>query len=192
MALTIIKNDKKARTIILAFSIIVFIAVTALERVTLNVNLNFDEHIFARINAIINSLVALLLIAGIVTAKNRRYTSHKYIMLTAMALSVLFLISYILHHLFAGSTFFGDIDGNQIVSDAEKVKAGFLRYIYFFILGTHIILAGISLPYILFTAYRALIGENATHRKLAKITWPMWFYVAVTGPIVYLMISQYY
>ena len=192
MALTIIKNDKKARTIILAFSIIVFIAVTALERVTLNVNLNFDEHIFARINAIINSLVALLLIAGIVTAKNRRYTSHKYIMLTAMALSVLFLISYILHHLFAGSTFFGDIDGNEIVSDAEKVKAGFLRYIYFFILGTHIILAGISLPYILFTAYRALIGENATHRKLAKITWPMWFYVAVTGPIVYLMISQYY
>jgi putative membrane protein len=192
MALTITKNDKKARTIILAFSIIVFIAVTALERVTLNVNLNFDEHIFARINAIINSLVALLLIAGIVTAKNRRYTLHKYIMLTAMALSVLFLISYILHHLFAGSTFFGDIDGNEIVSDAEKVKAGFLRYIYFFILGTHIILAGISLPYILFTAYRALIGENATHRKLAKITWPMWFYVAVTGPIVYLMISQYY
>ncbi len=62
----------------------------------------------------------------------------------------------------------------------------------FFILGTHILLAGVSLPYILFTAYRALIGENAIHRKLAKITWPMWFYVAVTGPIVYWMISKYY
>ena len=192
MALTITKNDKKARTIIIAFSIIVFIAVTALERVTLNVNLSFDEHIFARINAIINTIVALLLIAGIVTAKKRRYTTHKYIMLIAMTLSVLFLVSYILHHLFAGSTFFGDTDRNGIVSDAEKAEAGLLRYIYFFVLGTHIILAGVSLPYILFTAYRALIGENATHRKLAKVTWPMWFYVAVTGPIVYLLISQYY
>jgi putative membrane protein len=192
MALTITKNDKRARTIILAFSIIVFLAVTALERVTLNVNLNFDEHIFARINAIINSIVALLLVAGIITAKNRRFTTHKYIMLIAMTLSVLFLVSYILHHLFAGSTFFGDIDRNGIVSDSEKTEAGFLRYIYFFVLGTHIILAGVSLPYILFTAYRALIYENATHRKLAKITWPMWFYVALTGPIVYLLISQYY
>jgi putative membrane protein len=192
MALTITKNDKKARTIILAFSIIVFIAVTALERITLNVNLDFDEHIFARINAVINSMVALLLIAGIITAKNRRYTTHKYIMLTAMTLSVLFLVSYILHHLFAGSTFFGDIDRNGIVSDKEKTEAGILRYIYFFILGTHITLAGVSLPYILFTAYRALIGENATHRKLAKITWPMRFYVAVTGPVIYFLISRYY
>lgn len=192
MALTIIKNDKRARAIILAFSIIIFIAVTALERVTLNVSLTFDEHIFARINAFINCIVAFLLIAGIITAKNKRYNTHKYIMLTAMALSILFLVSYILHHLFAGSTLFGDIDRNGIVSEGEKAKAGFVRYIYFFVLSTHILLAGISLPYILFTAYRALIGENATHRKLAKITWPMWFYVAVTGPVVYLLISQYY
>lgn len=192
MALTIAKNDKRARMLIIGFSIIVFIAVTALERVTLNVHLNFDEHIFARINAIINSIVALLLVAGIITAKNRRYITHKYIMLTAMSLSVLFLVSYILHHLFAGSTLFGDTDGNGIVSDAEKTQAGFLRYIYFFVLGTHILLAGVSLPYILFSAYRALIGENPAHRKLAKVTWPMWFYVAVTGPLVYLLISQYY
>ncbi len=192
MALTITKNDKRAKTIILAFSIIIFIAVTVLERVTLDVNLGFDEHIFARINAIINSIVALLLIAGIITAKNKRFITHKYIMLTAMTLSVLFLVSYVLHHLFAGSTFFGDIDRNGIVSDTEKTEAGILRYFYFFILGTHIILAGFSLPYILFTAYRALIGENATHRKLAKITWPMWFYVAVTGPVIYFLISRYY
>jgi putative membrane protein len=67
-----------------------------------------------------------------------------------------------------------------------------MRYVYFVLLGTHILLAGISLPYILFTVYRALIDENTAHRKLAKITWPMWFYVAVTGPVVYFMISQYY
>ncbi|HYH15488.1 MAG TPA: DUF420 domain-containing protein, partial [Flavisolibacter sp.] len=73
-----------------------------------------------------------------------------------------------------------------------KAAAGLMRYVYFFILGTHILLAGISLPYILFAAYRALINENAAHRKVAKIAWPMWFYVAVTGPIVYWMIRAYH
>jgi putative membrane protein len=79
-----------------------------------------------------------------------------------------------------------------VVNEVEKAEAGTMRYVYMFILGTHIILAGVSLPYILFTAYRALINENAQHRKLAKITWPMWFYVALTGPVVYWMISAYY
>jgi putative membrane protein len=109
-----------------------------------------------------------------------------------MLLSVVFLVSYILHHLFAGSTLYGDMDRNGTVDAAEKTAAGTMRYVYFFLLGTHILLAGVSLPFILFTAYRALIGENERHRKIAKITWPLWFYVAVTGPVVYLMISAYY
>jgi putative membrane protein len=186
------KNDKKARVLILTFSIIVFVAVTALERVTLDVDLGFDPHVFAAINAIMNSIVSVLLIAGIITAKRGKYKVHKNIMLAAMVLSVLFLVSYILHHLFAGSTLYGDLDHNGVVSDIEKAEAGTMRYVYMVFLGTHIILAGVSLPYILFTAYRALINENVRHRKLAKITWPMWFYVAVTGPIVYWMISAYY
>ncbi len=192
MVLGITKNDKRARILIISFSIIVFIAVTALERVTLDVKLPFNEHFFAQANAVINSIVAMLLIGGLYTAKNGRYTTHKYIMLSALVLSIIFLVSYILHHLFAGSAFYGDVDGNGIVSEVEKLKAGTMRYVYFVLLGTHILLAGISLPYILFTVYRALIDENAAHRKLAKITWPMWFYVAVTGPVVYFMISQYY
>ncbi len=192
MVLSITKNDRKARRLIFIFSIIVFLAVTALEKITLDVNPGFDVHVFAAANAAINSIVALLLIGGLITAKGGRYTTHKYIMLTAMSLSILFLVSYILHHLLAGSTFYGDLDRNGIVTEWEKAEAGNLRYVYFFLLGTHILLAGISLPFILFTAYRALILENAAHRKLAKITWPMWFYVAVSGPIVYLMISRYY
>jgi putative membrane protein len=113
-------------------------------------------------------------------------------MLTAIGLSVVFLITYILHHLFAGSTLYGDVDKNGLVDAAEKAAAGTLRYVYFFLLGTHILLAGISLPFILFTAYRGLIEENAKHRKIARITWPLWLYVAVTGPIVYWLISRYY
>lgn len=192
MSISITKNDSRARIIIFLFSIVVFVAVTALERVTLDVDLGFDEHLFAQFNALINTVVALLLVVGLVMAKNGKYKSHKNVMLTAMGLSVLFLVSYICHHLFAGSTLYGDVDKNGVVSAAEKLEAGSMRMVYFFILGTHILLAGLSLPLILFTAYRALINENAVHRRLAKITWPIWFYVALTGPVVYWMISKYY
>ena len=192
MSLSIPKNDRKAKILIYSFSAFVFIAVTALERITLDVDLGFNPHIFAAANAVINSIVALLLVAGLISAKRGNYITHRKIMLTAIILSVIFLVTYILHHLFAGSTWYGDLDKNGMVDDAEKIAAGGMRNLYFVLLGTHILLAGISLPFILFTAYRALTGENAKHRKIAKITWPMWFYVAVSGPIVYLMISQYY
>jgi putative membrane protein len=188
----LVKNDRRAKILIFSFSIIVFILVTVLERVTLDVDLGFNVHIFAAINAIINSIVAVLLIAGLVTARSGRYTTHKYIMLTAIILSVIFLLTYVTHHLFAGSTYYGDLNRDGIVSVEEKAEAGALRYFYFVLLGTHILLAGISLPFILFTAYRALIDEYDRHRKIARITWPMWFYVAVSGPLVYLMISQYH
>jgi putative membrane protein len=192
MNLVLTKNDKKARILIFTFSAIIFIAVSFLGKFKLDVSLGFDQHIFAKANAIINSIVAVLLVAGIISAKKRNYITHRNIMLTAMALSVLFLVSYILHHLLSGEAKFGDLDHNGLVDAAEKQAAGSLRYFYFALLGTHILLAGIVLPFILFTAYRALINENAAHRKLAKLTWPMWFYVAVTGPIVYLLISPYY
>ena len=190
--LTLTKNDKKARAIIFSFSIVVFILISALGKYKLDVNLGFDEHIFAKANAVINSIVAVLLLGGLFFARTRRFTTHRNIMLTAVALSVLFLLSYVLHHLFAGEARFGDINHNGIVTEAEKAAAGSIRYFYYVLLGTHILLAGIVLPFILFTAYRALINENAAHRKLAKVTWPIWFYVAVTGPVVYLMISPYY
>jgi putative membrane protein len=192
MNLTIQKNDSKAKYLIWIFSVVIFFAVTALERVTLNVNLGFNPHVFAMINAAINSAVALLLIAGLYTAKQKLLKTHRKIMLTAIVLSIFFLVSYILHHLFAGSTLYGDSDHNGIVDAIEKSAVGNMRYVYFFLLGTHILMAGVSLPFILFTAYRALIGENERHRKIAKITWPMWLYVAITGPVVYWMISRYY
>lgn len=192
MNVSLQKNDRKARFLILAFSVVVFVAVTVLERVTLAVDLGFNPHVLALINAIINSIVTVLLVAGLITAKSRQFDAHRKIMLTAIFLSVIFLLTYIAHHLFAGSTLYGDVDRNGIVSETEKGAAGVSRFVYFFLLGTHILLAGVSLPFILFTAYRALINENAKHRKLAKITWPLWLYVAATGPVVYWMISKFY
>jgi putative membrane protein len=172
------KNDSKSKTFIYVVSAVVFAAVVILNRIQLQVSLPFNPHVFATANAIINSLVAFLLLAGLVTAKQKKYALHKKIMLAAILLSVLFLLSYIAHHLFAGETKFGG--------------EGTIRLVYYVILFTHIPLAGIILPFILFTAYRALIGEYEAHRKLTRITWPIWFYVAVTGVIVYWMISPYY
>jgi putative membrane protein len=186
------KNDKRAYWIIGILSVVVFGAVVALGRFKLNVEPGFDVHVFAKINAVINTLVALLLVAGLIAIKNGRYKLHKRIMIGAMALSVLFLVSYIAHHLLAGEARFGDINHDGLVSADEKLAAGGLRIIYLLLLATHIILAAFILPFILFTAYRALIAEWPAHRKLAKYTWPLWLYVAITGPIVYLMISPYY
>lgn len=186
------KNDKKAIILIIIFSVIVFAAVSVLSKKTLNVDLGFNPHVFAKANAVINSFVAVLLLCGLIAVRTKHYLLHKRIMLTAMILSIIFLISYICHHLFAGESRFGDINHDGILSETEKANAGTARIIYYFILGTHIPLAGIVLPLVLFTAYRALIGEYDKHKKLVRITWPVWFYVAVTGVIVYVMISPYY
>ncbi|MEO7311673.1 MAG: DUF420 domain-containing protein [Chitinophagaceae bacterium] len=187
------KQDQQARILILTVSFVVFAVVVLLSRFKLQLDLGFDVHIFAKINAVINSLVAVLLVAALVAVKQQKYVLHKNLMKAAIVLSVLFLVSYITHHLLAGDTKFGDTNLDGVLSDAEKLAvAGPGRMVYFFILGTHIILAAIILPFILFTAYRAMIAEFAAHKKLARITWPIWFYVAVTGPLVYWMISPYY
>lgn len=189
---SMVKNDNKARILIWLVSIVVFGAVVLLSKFKLQLNLGFDVHVFALFNAIINSVVAILLIAALAAVKNRKFELHKKIMLIALLLSILFLVSYIAHHLLAGETKFGDLNHDGIVSDVEKAQAGSLRTFYYVILATHIPLAAIVLPFILFTAYRALIGEYQAHKKLARITWPIWFYVAVTGPLVYWLISPYY
>ncbi|HEY4151435.1 MAG TPA: DUF420 domain-containing protein [Chitinophagaceae bacterium] len=172
------KNDTKARWLIGIFSFVVFSAIVTLGAIKIDFHPGFDVHIFAKFNAVINSIVSVLLAAALVAVKLRKYVLHKRLMLTAMVLSILFLVSYILHHLLAGDTKFGGV--------------GAIRYFYFIILITHIFLAAVILPFILFTAYRALVSEFPKHKKLARITWPIWFYVSLTGVLVYLLISPYY
>jgi putative membrane protein len=192
LAASIKKNDKQAFWLIGIFSIVVFAVVVLLGKFKLEVDLGFNVHIFATINAIVNALIAVLLVLALVAVKQGNYLLHKKFMMAALVMSILFLVSYIAHHLLAGEAKFGDSNHDGIVSDEEKLAAGSIRMVYYIILATHIFLAAIILPFILFTAYRALIAEFSVHKKLARITWPLWFYVAVTGPIVYLMISPYY
>jgi putative membrane protein len=189
---TIKKNDKGARIIIAIVSLIVFSAVVLLSRVKLELELPFNVHVFATFNAVINSVVSFLLLAGLYSVKQKNYLLHKKIMMAAIICSALFLLSYIAHHLLAGDTKYGDINHDGILSLQEEAETGNFRKIYLAILLTHIPLAGIILPFILFTSYRALTGEFNRHRKIAKITWPIWFYVAITGVLVYVMIKPYY
>lgn len=172
------KNDKNARLLIYTVSFVVFAAVAILSRVQLKVDLGFNVHVFAQINAVLNSCVSILLIWGLMAVRSKNYLLHKKVMLAAIILSALFLVSYIAHHLLSGDTKYGG--------------EGAIRYVYFVILITHIFLAAIILPFILYTAYRALTGDFSKHKKLAKYTFPLWLYVSVTGVIVYLMISPYY
>ena len=192
LAASLTKNDRLVNWLIGIFSVVVFAVVVILGRVKLEVDLGFNVHIFAVINAVINSLVALLLIAALIAVKQKKYILHKQMMMTALILSILFLVSYIAHHLLSGDTKFGDANHDGILSADEKLAVGSLRIIYYIILSVHIFLAAIILPFILFTAYRAMTAEFPAHKKLAKITWPLWLYVAVTGPIVYWLISPYY
>ena len=189
---TLQKNDKKAYWLIGIFSVIVFAVVVSLGQINLKIAVGFDVHVFAKINAVLNSFVAVLLITALMAVKNGQYTLHKKMMLAAMVLSILFLVSYITHHLLAGDSKFGDINHDGLLSDDEKLQAGSMRIVYYLLLVTHIILASLILPIILFTAYRGLTGEYAAHKRLAKYTWPLWLYVAVTGPVVYLMIRPFY
>lgn len=187
------KNDKRANWLIIIVSVVIFLVVASLSRIPPpKFPFDFSVHVFAFINSVINSAVSILLIAGLITVKQRKYVLHKKIMIFAIVLSVLFLVFYIGHHLFAGDSKFGDINHDNILSEAEIMAVGSIRYVYYVILFTHIILAAIILPFILFTAYRALTGEYGRHKKLARYTWPLWFYVAVTGVVVYWMICPYY
>ena len=186
------KNDRKATWLIIIFSFVVFAAVSFLTKIKIDIDLGFDVHVFALANAIINSVIAVLLLCALISVKRKNYVLHKQLMITALVLSVVFLVSYIAHHLLAGEAVYGDADHDGILSDAEKLAVGSSRTMYLIILLTHIFLAGIILPFILFTAYRALIAEYPRHKKLARITWPLWFYVAITGPVVYWMIHPFY
>lgn len=192
MQATIQKNDQKAHILIWIFSAVVFFAVVVLDKITVKVELGFDPHIFAMLSAVVNSIVSVLLIVGLVLAKQKKLVQHKKVMLFTMVLSILFLVFYILHHLFTGETKYGDLNHDGMLSIDEKEAAGTLRYIYYIIISTHITLAGLVMPFVLYSAYRALIAEYDKHKKLVRFTFPIWLYVSITGVIVFLLIRSYY
>jgi putative membrane protein len=138
----------------------------------------YDFSFLPPIYATINGLTAIGLVSAVIAIKNNKRVIHERLMKTCILLSISFLVMYVIYHLTSESTRFGG--------------TGPIRFVYLFILLTHILLSVVVIPFVLFTYVRALRGNFQKHRALAKYTFPLWLYVAVTGVIVYLMISPYY
>lgn len=186
--------EKKYNIWIIIVSIVIPVAVAVLFAVKLK-DLGFNVqplHFLPPVYATINGLTAVVLFTAVWAIKNGKQKLHENLMKTAIGLSLGFLVMYIAYHMTTDSTVFGDVNGNGLLDANEKTNVGALRYLYLFILLTHILLSVIIVPFVLVTYVRALAKRFDRHRKLARITYPMWLYVAVTGVIVYLMISPYY
>ena len=186
--------ESKFKGSIIAVSIIIPVAVAVLFSVRLK-DFGFDVtplSFLPPIYAGINGLTAVLLVAAVMAIKKGNRKLHEQLMTFAIACSVVFLVMYVAYHMTAESAKFGDTNFDGTLDEAEKAAAGGMRYLYYFILLTHIALSVIIIPMVLFTYVRALAVQFDKHKKLAKITFPIWLYVAVTGVVVYLMISPYY
>ena len=140
----------------------------------------------------INGITAILLIIAFWGIKNRKIKLHENLMKICIALSLFFLIMYIAYHITSTSTIFGDVNNDGIRDASEKAEIGRELYIYAFILISHIVLSIALIPMVLTSYVRAIQKEFDPHKKIGKITLPVWLYVTITGVIVYIMISPYY
>ena len=172
--------EKKYNKWIITLSVLIPVAVAVLFKIKLK-DLGFNVAplpILPPIYATINGVTAVLLISAVLAIKKGKRQLHEKLMKTAIACSLVFLLLYIAYHMTTDSTKFGG--------------EGVLKYVYYFILLSHILLSIAVIPLVLITYVRALANKFEKHKKIAKITFPIWLYVAVTGVVVYLMISPYY
>ena len=161
--------------LIVGLSVVIPIVVAALFRIKIpGYNFSFLPPIYASING----LTAVLLVIAVIAIKNKNRKIHEILMKSCIGLSAAFLVLYVVYHMFSDSTPFGG--------------EGYVKTIYYVILISHILLSVIVIPFVLLTFSRALAGNYERHKSLAKFTFPLWLYVAVTGVIVYIMISPYY
>ncbi len=167
--------ENKYKNVIIALSIILPLAVAALFSIKID---GYDFSFLPPIYATINGITAVTLVLAVMAIKKGHQKRHAILMQACIAMSGLFLILYVAYHITSDSTSFGG--------------EGLIKWVYLFILITHILLSIVIIPLVLFTYVRALSQRFDKHRKLARITFPIWLYVAVTGVVVYLMISPYY
>lgn len=167
--------ERKTKPWIIAVSLIIPAVVAWLFTIKIE---GYNTSFLPPIYATINGITALILISAVVAIKNKRIQLHRRLMTTAVISSALFLVLYIIYHSTSNSTPYGG--------------EGVMRYIYFAILISHIILSIIVVPFVLITYLRGFTGQITKHKKIARITFPLWLYVAVSGVLVYILISPYY
>ncbi|MFD2914949.1 DUF420 domain-containing protein [Psychroserpens luteus] len=173
-------EEKKYNKWIVVLAIVIPVVVAILSRVKLqDFGIEVEPLTFLPpIYATINGMTAFVLIFAVIAIKKKNRMLHERLMKLAITLSVAFLVMYVAYHMTSDSTKFGGV--------------GVVKYVYYFILLTHILLSIIIIPFVLITYVRAITNNFERHKKIARITFPLWLYVAITGVIVYVMISPYY
>ena len=169
-------SNKNAMTLITGLSVGVLLAVVVLFYVPLKGSMNVS--FLPKLNAILNTTTAVMLILGFVAVKKNNVKAHRFFMFAAFVLSAVFLVSYVLYHANAQHTAFPTDNS--------------LKWVYYFVLFTHILLSAAVVPLVLRSIYFGISNQIEKHKKIVKFTFPIWLYVSVTGVIVYLMISPYY
>lgn len=168
-------DDKKYNKLIIVLSVVIPVVVAILFGVKIDAELPvFLPPIYASVNA----LTALVLVLAFIAIQNKKVKLHERLMKFAILLSLIFLVMYVAYHMTSDSTKYGG--------------EGMARVVYYFILITHILLSIVVIPFVLITYARAITNNIEKHRKIAKITFPLWLYVAVSGVVVFIMISPYY
>ena len=176
---TLISPNRFTVNLIIVLSVVVPLVVVFLMNLDTRTNiLGLEVGSFPFFHAVINGLTAILLFVGYLLIKSKKMILHRNVMISAFVLSVVFLVSYVISKISHEPVPFGG--------------EGFMRYLYFFILITHIVLSGIIIPLVLFTMYRGLTGQYQKHKKIARWTFPIWMYVAITGVLVYVFMYPYY
>ncbi len=171
---------------------VVLALVLVMRRVKIPLPNGVDFSFLPPFHAMVNGVTALILLAAFIAIKNKRVELHRKLVFTALGLSLLFLLSYVAYHFTTPETIYGDFNGDGILEDEERLAVGKDRVVYLALLLSHILLAAFYLPFILLTFIRAYTQQFDAHKKMARWVFPIWFYVAATGPICYLLLLPYY
>lgn len=163
---------KRLNIIASIFSGIILLVVVFMRKIHIDTSIDFS--FLPIFHSSLNAMAGIVLILAYIQIKKGQIEKHKQLMSSALIMSGVFLISYVLYHI--------------TTSEVRYCGIGLIRYIYFFILITHVVLSGISFPFILFTYIRGLTDQRARHKKLAKIVFPIWLYICFSGPICFLML----
>lgn len=173
-------------------TIVVVLLVGAMNRITIPTPDWWDVSGLPMFHAILNSIAAVLILLGGICIKLGLKKAHRGFMMSAFTVSGIFLLSYVTYHFTSGHVYFGDLDHDGALSEAEALLVTTTKPRYIAILLTHIALAIISFPLILFSIIAAFFQQFTLHKKLTRWAYPLWLYVAITGPVVYYLISPYY
>ena len=184
--------ERKLNIVAAVLTVVILGLVGMMRRVKIDLPEGVDLSFLPAFHAGVNATTAIVLIVAFYFIKRKNILAHRRSIYVALGLSVLFLLSYVAYHFTTPETLFGDANHDGVLSPEELLEVGSARTFYLIILLSHIVLAGLSLPFILLTFIRAFTNQVERHRRMARWVFPIWLYVAITGPICYFLLLPYY